>query len=85
MNPGYGFHPEAENDFTDIWDFIAADSPDAADRVTDEIVARLEGLVKFPHQGHRRTDLTTHFVTFLYSVETFNSSTRFSQLSRKWR
>jgi len=58
MNPEYDFHPEAENGFTDIWDFIAADSADTADRVTDEIIAKIENLVKFPHQGHRRTDLT---------------------------
>jgi len=26
MNAGYDFHPGAEVDFTDIWDFIAEDS-----------------------------------------------------------
>jgi plasmid stabilization system protein ParE len=29
---GYDFHPEVENDFAEIWDFIAADSPATADR-----------------------------------------------------
>jgi hypothetical protein len=24
---GYNFHPEVENDFAEIWDFIAEDSP----------------------------------------------------------
>ena len=65
MNPGYEFHPEAEMDFTDIWDFIAGGSPNAADRVTNEIVERLNGLVKFPHQGHRRTDLTSRPLRFV--------------------
>jgi plasmid stabilization system protein ParE len=65
MNLRYDFHPEAELDFTNIWDFIAADSPDAADRVTDEIIARLDGLVTFPHQGHRRTDLTSRPLRFV--------------------
>jgi plasmid stabilization system protein ParE len=65
MSRAYDFHPKAEDDFTDIWDFIAADSPDAADRVTDEIIDRIEGLVKFPHQGHRRVDLTSRPLRFV--------------------
>jgi plasmid stabilization system protein ParE len=65
MNLGYDFHPEAENDFIDIWDFIAADSADAADRVTDDIVKKIAGLVIFPHQGHRRTDLTSRPLRFI--------------------
>ena len=59
MTKGYEFHPKAEDDFTGIWDFIAADSPDAADRVTGEIVSKIDGLVKFPYQGHSRSDLTS--------------------------
>jgi plasmid stabilization system protein ParE len=64
MSTAYSFHPKAEDDFTDIWDFIAADSPDSADLVTDEIIEKIEGLVKFPHQGHRRTDLTSRPLRF---------------------
>ncbi len=65
MNVGYDFHPEAEIDFVEIWDFIAADTPDAADRVTDEILKRLDRLVEFPLQGHRRTDLTSRALRFV--------------------
>jgi len=65
MNVGYDFHPEAEVEFTDIWDFIASDSPKAADRVTNDILKRLDGLVKFPHQGHYRTDLTSRPLRFV--------------------
>ncbi len=32
---GYEFHPEAESDLEEIWEYIAADSVGAADRVID--------------------------------------------------
>jgi plasmid stabilization system protein ParE len=48
---GYDFHPEAEIDLDEIWEYIAAESLPAADRVIAEIHQRLEGLVPFPHLG----------------------------------
>ncbi|MGO4883432.1 MAG: type II toxin-antitoxin system RelE/ParE family toxin [Bryobacteraceae bacterium] len=56
---GYDFHPEAETDLDTIWEFIAEDSPEAADRMVDRIEAAVAALVPFPHQGHRRPDLTS--------------------------
>jgi toxin ParE1/3/4 len=61
---GYAFHPEAFSDLNDIWEFIAADNIDAADRVIEEIFNVVRGLVAFPHQGHRRHDLTTRPLRF---------------------
>ncbi len=55
---GYDFHPEVEHDFAEIWDFIAEDSPAAADNVIADILDTIENLVPFPHQGYRRPDLT---------------------------
>jgi len=55
---GYRFHPEAEADLDANWEFIAEDSLEAADRMIDAIEATIEALVPFPHQGHRRPDLT---------------------------
>ena len=55
---GYRFHPEAEADLDAIWEFIAEDSLEAADRMIDAIEATIEALVPFPHQGHRLPDLT---------------------------
>ncbi len=55
---GYEFHSEAQIDLDIIWDFIAEDNIDAADRPMDDIEATIEGLVPFPHQGYRRQDLT---------------------------
>jgi hypothetical protein len=37
---GFVFHPAALSDLEEIWEYIAADSPDAADRVLEEITMR---------------------------------------------
>jgi len=62
---GYDFHPEAETDLDEIWEFIAADSVSAADRVIEDIQQSLEGLVSFPHRGYRRPDLTGRALRFI--------------------
>ena len=61
----YDFHPEAEGDLNAIWDYIAEDNPDAADRTIDRIVSAIEALVAFPQQGRRRPDLTSRPLRFL--------------------
>lgn len=61
---GYALHPEAFADLYDIREFIAHDSPDAADRLITEIFNALRGLVPFPHQGQRRPDLTSRPLRF---------------------
>ena len=55
---GYDFHPEAEIDLAEIWEYIADEDASAADRMIADIRHTLETLVPFPHQGHRRPDLT---------------------------
>jgi len=62
---GFAFHPEALNDLNDAWDFIAADSVDAADRIVGEIFDGIRALVPFPRQGHRRPDLTSRPLRFV--------------------
>jgi plasmid stabilization system protein ParE len=54
----YEFHPEAAIDLDEIWDFIAEDSLDAADKVIGDILDAVEALVSSPRQGRRRPDLT---------------------------
>jgi plasmid stabilization system protein ParE len=61
---GYEFHPEAEVDLNQIWEYIAEDSSPAADRTIDRIEAAIEALVPFPNQGHRRSDLTSRPLRF---------------------
>jgi plasmid stabilization system protein ParE len=48
---GYAFHPDAFNDLDDLWEFIASDNIEAADRVIAEIFDAIRALVPFPHQG----------------------------------
>ncbi len=66
MNVGQGFdlHPLAAQDITDIWTFIAEDSPQAARRVREEILNAIRALVPFPNQGHQRPDLTSRPLRF---------------------
>jgi plasmid stabilization system protein ParE len=62
---GFALHPLAAQDITDIWEFIAEDSPLAARRVREEILSTLRRLIRFPHQGHRRPDLTSRPLRFI--------------------
>lgn len=55
----YAFHPDAFADLSDIWDFIAQDSENAADRVLDEIENAINMLVSTPHAGHLRPELNS--------------------------
>jgi toxin ParE1/3/4 len=61
---GFAFHPEALDDLNDVWDLIAADSLDSADRIAGEIIDGIRALVHFPGQGHRRPDLTSRPLRF---------------------
>jgi plasmid stabilization system protein ParE len=61
---GFVFHPDAITDLVEIWEFIAADNPDDADRVLQEIETALHALVTFPQQGHSRRDLTSRPLKF---------------------
>ena len=61
---GYVLHPAAFDDLDEIWEYIAADSLDAADGVQEEIHNTILALVPFPHQGHRRPDLTSRPLRF---------------------
>lgn len=65
MRPGFELHPEAAQDITDIWEYIASDNPLAARRVREDILEAIRNLVHFPHQGHRRPDLTARPLRFI--------------------
>jgi toxin ParE1/3/4 len=61
---GFVLHPDALTDLTEIWEFIAADNPGAADRVLDEIHEAIHALVPLPQVGHSRADLTSRPLRF---------------------
>jgi plasmid stabilization system protein ParE len=57
-------HPQAWRDLEEIWEYIAVNSPDAADRVREEIYDAIQSLIPFPHVGHSRPDLTARPLRF---------------------
>ncbi len=61
--------PSAEQDVSDIWDYIANDSIAAADRVLDALEARMVKLSKSPGVGHWREELVDkrHRFSLVYS------------------
>jgi plasmid stabilization system protein ParE len=65
---GFVLHPDAYADLEGIWEYIAADNPNAADRVIEEIFESIRGLIPYPHQGHRRSDLTS--IVILNNIHT---------------
>lgn len=64
MTPGFVLHPEAVADIEAIWEYIADDNLDAADRILEELYEVIRSLVTFPHQGHIRPDLTSRPLRF---------------------
>jgi plasmid stabilization system protein ParE len=45
---GFAFHPDALADMEEIWECIAADNQEAADRVVAEIYDTVSTLARFP-------------------------------------
>jgi plasmid stabilization system protein ParE len=84
MNTEQGFtlHPGAAQDITDIWEFMLEDNPLAARRVREDILDAVRKLVPFPHQGHKRPDLTTKPLRFQPYATT--SSPTHQTKSRFW-
>jgi len=64
--------PRAEQDVSDIWDYIAADSVQAADRVLDGLERALDRLSKNPGIGHLREELADRrhrfFLVYSYLI-----------------
>jgi plasmid stabilization system protein ParE len=54
----------AELDLNEIWEFIAEDNIDAADRWIDKLFDSFQSLAQSPAMGHRREDLTAHPILF---------------------
>src|SRR5437870_1099570 len=61
---GFILSPEAREDLLDIWEYVARDSIDAADRLRDEIYEALVKLAQTPGMGHLREDLVDEPLRF---------------------
>ena len=58
------YSPEARLDLLEIWEHIALDNLDAADRVEQKMQEAVLLLVRHPELGHTRRDLTSQPVRF---------------------
>lgn len=58
------FSEEAKEDLQEIWLYIAADNPPAADELEADIYEACDLLARNPGLGHRRRDLTDEQVFF---------------------
>jgi len=54
----YVISPDAYLDLDEIWDYIADDSIEAADRWIAKFFDAFEALGRMPGMGHKRNDLT---------------------------
>lgn len=55
---------EAFQDIDEIWEFIAGDNPDAADRMRDQLFEAFRKLARRPLMGRFRPELTSRQVRF---------------------
>ena len=60
----YVLTPQAAEDLDAIWEYIAQDNVDQADRVIGEVEASCRRLTEYPEIGHTRGDLTELPVKF---------------------
>ncbi|MGC2745572.1 MAG: type II toxin-antitoxin system RelE/ParE family toxin [Candidatus Angelobacter sp.] len=66
------FTPLAARDLNEIWDYLASDNIEAADRVLGALEKALHGLAKNPGKGHWRDDLADRrhrfFLVYSYLI-----------------
>jgi antitoxin ParD1/3/4/toxin ParE1/3/4 len=60
----YNLTPEADQDLDDIWEYIAQDDIEAADRWDAKLRNAFRMLARNPSAGHTRKDLTDQPVLF---------------------
>jgi antitoxin ParD1/3/4/toxin ParE1/3/4 len=60
----YNLSPTAKRDLITIRRYISRDGRERADRVIDELRAKMQHLADHPEQGHRREDLTDRPLRF---------------------
>lgn len=61
---GFALHPQAIDDLDSIHEYISQFNFSSANQVLEDIVAAFESLAQLPHQGHRRSDLTSRPLRF---------------------
>jgi len=64
------FSSQARDDLFAIWEYVAADSLEAADRLIDRIESDIARLAAMPGMGHQRSDVRDPRLLF-WSVHSF--------------
>jgi len=64
MRTPYRFTPMALDDLDEIWNYIAGDSVDSANRVEAAIFEACEGIARHPMLGSKRSEITPLPVRF---------------------
>ena len=54
----------AETDLDEIWEYIAQDNNQAADRWIGKLFDAFDALAQTPGMGHKREDITTYSILF---------------------
>lgn len=60
----YVLSVDADLDLEEIWEYIASDNVEAADRWIDQLFQAFDLIGQTPGIGHKREDLTSHPVRF---------------------
>ena len=55
--PRFALTPQARADLVNIWNYIAEDNPEQADRVLERLFDAFARLAQTPGMGHHREDL----------------------------
>jgi plasmid stabilization system protein ParE len=63
---GYTFGSHTGDDLLDLWEYIAAENREAADRLIDTLYHHFDRLAAFPRLGHPRSDLLPDHPTLLF-------------------
>ncbi len=77
--PRFVLTPQAQADLLEIWNYIAEDSPESADRVLERLYAAFTRLAETPAMGHHREDLADRrhrFWTVYSYVVAYRDQTR---------
>jgi antitoxin ParD1/3/4/toxin ParE1/3/4 len=61
---GYVLGRDACQDLDDLWDYVAEESVEAADRLIARLFKAFEALARNPGMGHTREDLTKFPILF---------------------
>ena len=63
---GYTLGSLAGDDLLDLWEYIAAENREAADRLIDTLYQHFDRLAAFPRLGHPRPDLLPDHPALLF-------------------